>query len=238
MNDELAEADSKRPSQNQVVVSGVQGMILSGEIEPGDRLPVEPILAQRFGVSRGSLREGVRALVAMGILETRQGSGTTVTSLDPHLLLQPLEFWASLQEGKSSQNLHSVRRSLEVEAAGTAAVRRTASDIHELGAILESAEPAVRAGDSDRAMNADLEFHARLARISENPILVALLNSLSRPSLRIRMWRAVHLSGRLTATHHEHRAILSAVTAGDAVAARAAMHMHLTQVTGDLSSLD
>lgn len=224
----------RRPSQHDVVVQGIQGMIVSGEIGPGDRLPVEPLLAERFEVSRGSLREGVRALVAMGILETRQGSGTTVTSLDPHLLLQPLVFWAGIQGGKSSRDLHAVRRSLEVESAGVAAVRRTDADVERLHGLLESAEPAIRDLDHETALAADLEFHLTLAELSRNPILTALLDALSRPTLRMRMWQSIHRSGRLEITHHEHRAVLHAVEAGDPVSARAAMHTHLAQVAVDL----
>ncbi|MDR8018859.1 FadR/GntR family transcriptional regulator [Nesterenkonia aerolata] len=224
----------RRPSQHDVVVQGIQGMIVSGEISPGERLPVEPELAERFEVSRGSLREGVRALVAMGILETRQGSGTTVTSLDPHLLLQPLVFWTSIQGGKSSQDLHTVRRSLEVESAGIAAVRRSEEDVEGLRDLLETAEPAIRDVDHEAALAVDLEFHLRLAELSRNPILTALLDALSRPTLRMRMWQSIHRSGRLEITHHEHRAVLNAVAAGDPVSARAAMHTHLAQVAVDL----
>lgn len=224
----------RRPSQYEVVVQGIQGMIGTGEIGPGDRLPVESVLAQRFGVSRGSLREGVRGLVAMGILETRQGSGTTVTSLDPHLLLQPVVFWAGIQGGKSSRDLHTVRRALEVESAVSAASRRTDKDIDELRGLLDAAEPAIRASDHNEAMVVDLKFHMRLAKISANPILMALLEALSRPTLRVRMWQSIHRSGRLESTHQEHHAILNAVSAGDAVSAHAAMYTHLAQVTVDL----
>lgn len=224
----------RRPSQHDVVVQGIQGMIVSGEIGPGDRLPVESVLAERFEVSRGSLREGVRALVATGILETRQGSGTTVTSLDPHLLLQPLVFWISLQGGKSSQDLHDVRRPLEVESAGIAAERRSAQDVERLEGLLAAAEPAIRSVDHEAALSVDLDFHLALAEISRNPILEALLDALSRPTLRMRMWQSIHRSGRLEVTHHEHRAVLNAVRAGDPISARAAMHTHLAQVAVDL----
>lgn len=222
------------PSQHQVVVRGIQDMIVSEEIRPGDRLPVEPALAERFGVSRSSLREGVRALVAMGILETRQGSGTTVTSLDPHLLLRPLVFWASIQGGKSSHDLHTVRRALEVESAAAAAASRTEADIDRLRSILERAEPAIRTMNHEAAMAADLDFHLQLAKISGNPILVALLEALSQPTLRMRMWQSLHSGGRLETTHQEHHAILNAVLARDSVSAHAAMYTHLAQVAANL----
>ncbi|ALM53384.1 FadR/GntR family transcriptional regulator [Halomonas huangheensis] len=224
------DSDQRRPSQYEVVVQGIQEMIVAGEIAPGDRLPIESILATRFGVSRSSLREGVRALVAMGILETRQGSGTTVTSLAPGLLLKPLEFWAGIQAGKSSRDLHNVRQALEVESAAAAAMRRTDEDIERLQAVLADAEPAIRALDHEAAMAFDLEFHLTLARISRNAVLIALLEALSRPTLRMRLWQSIHLSGRLAITHQEHQAILNAVIAGDPRSAHAAMQTHLSQV--------
>lgn len=234
MSDPLPENAARRPSQYEVVVQGIQEMIGSGEIDPGERLPVESALAERFGVSRSSLREGVRALVAMGILETRQGSGTTVTSLDPHLLLQPLVFWAGIQGGKSSRDLHTVRRALEVEAAANAAGRRRTQDVDQLREILARAEPAIRSTDHEAAMAADLEFHLQIAEISRNPILIALLEAISRPTLRMRMWQSIHRGGRLENTHDEHQAVLSAIEAGDPRAAHAAMYTHLAQVATDL----
>lgn len=236
MNDDLSANAARRPSQYEVVVNGIQEMISSGEIAPGDRLPVELILADRFNVSRGSLREGVRALVAMGILETRQGSGTTVTSLDPHLLLQPLTFWAGIQAGTSSGELHTVRRALEVEAAAAAASQRTEDDVKRLTEVLQNAEPAIQATDHEAAMAVDLTFHRDIATMSRNPILIALLEAISRPTLRIRMWQSIHHSGRLENTHHEHHAVLNAIASGDPVGAQAAMHTHLGQVTAHLEN--
>src|SRR5690606_28107285 len=84
-------------SRTVEVVDGIKRMILDGELGPGDRLPVEKDLAEALGVSRGSLREGVRALSILGIVDTRQGDGTYVTSLDPGRLLSPMGFVVDLQ---------------------------------------------------------------------------------------------------------------------------------------------
>src|SRR3990170_7751164 len=84
-------------SQTDVVVESIKGMITRGELSAGSRLPIERDLAVNLGVSRGSLREGVRALAMMGVLETRQGDGTYVTSLDANLLLAPMTFMVDLQ---------------------------------------------------------------------------------------------------------------------------------------------
>lgn len=217
-------------SQHELVVSAVQDMISRGELHPGDRLPVEPELAAQLGVSRGSLREGVRALVAMGVLETRQGSGTTVTSLDPHLLLQPLVFWASIQGGPSALNVHIARRALEVESAGLAAASITAEELRRLADLLDDADPHIARHDHEQALIVDHAFHLAIARSTGNPVLVALVDVLGQPTVRSRLWQSVNRSGRLESAHHEHRVILAALRRGDPVAARAAMYSHLTEV--------
>src|SRR5215213_9380986 len=86
-------------SRSNVVIDGIRQMIMSGELVPGSRLPVERELGERLGVSRGPLREGVRALVVLGVLETRQGDGTYVTSLGPSLLLAPVGLAVELHGG-------------------------------------------------------------------------------------------------------------------------------------------
>src|SRR5689334_4268474 len=90
--DIAVDAERGGMSQTDVVVYGIKKMILDGELSPGDQLPIEKDLAPRLGVSRGSLREGVRALSIMGVLETRRGAGMFVTSLDASLLLAPMGF--------------------------------------------------------------------------------------------------------------------------------------------------
>src|SRR3954451_16898190 len=91
-------------------------MILTGDLRPGDRLPVEKDLGARLGLSRGSLREGGRALTMMGVLDTRQGNGTYVTSLEPNILYAPFGFVADLQHQDSAKFL-GVRRVLAPDAA-------------------------------------------------------------------------------------------------------------------------
>src|SRR5215207_11612931 len=108
-------------SRSNVVIDGIRQMITSGELVAGSRLPVERELGARLGVSRGPLREGVRALVVLGVLETRQGDGTYVTALDSSLLLAPMGFVVDLQDHSGAHHLHAVRRMLETQAAGLAA---------------------------------------------------------------------------------------------------------------------
>src|ERR1044072_7630318 len=98
--------ETERGSQTDVVVEGIKQMILDGRCVSGERLPIEAELAALLGVSRGSLREGVRALSAMGVLESRQGSGTYVTGLEPSTLMAPLSFIVELQSDEDAVHLH------------------------------------------------------------------------------------------------------------------------------------
>lgn len=222
---------SESLSQHDVVSQAIQDMILAGDLGPGDRLPVEADLAETLGVSRSSLREGVRGLVANGVLHTRQGSGTTVTSLEPELLLEPLVFWVKLQAGPDAGHVHVVRRALEVEAAGIAATRLTEDDLAALARVLDEVGPHIEGRHHELALEADLAFHHLIAQGAGNPILAALIDALAQPTLRGRMWRSIHDANRLSATHLEHRAILDALRSHDPTSARAAMHLHLVQAS-------
>src|SRR3982751_6648346 len=130
-------------SQTDVVLQGIKQMITAGVLGPGARLPIEKDLAVTLGVSRGSLREGVRALCIMGVLETRQGDGTYVTSLDSGLLLAPMAFMVDLQSPEHRHDLHAVRRVLESEAAARAALLITTDDLAAARAALDGVRTMV-----------------------------------------------------------------------------------------------
>lgn len=223
-------------SQTEVVVQAVRRMIRTGELRPGDRLPVEKELATGLEVSRGSLREGIRALAALGIVETRQGAGTFITALEPGPLLDPMAFWVSLQAGPDAIHAHVVRRALEIESVQQAARRFTQADAAAAGEILRRAEQAIHAEPTDHrgALEADLDFHRLIADRTGNPVLAALVEALSAPTLRHRLWRSLHHAGRLEETHRQHQAILAALTDRDVPRARAWMETHLYAVETDL----
>jgi GntR family transcriptional repressor for pyruvate dehydrogenase complex len=233
LRDDGAAAAVATRSQTDVVVNDIKAMIIRGELRAGSRLPVEKDLATALGVSRSSLREGVRALAVLGVLETRQGDGTYVTSLDASLLLAPLGFLVDLQSPDESENLASVRRVLETEAAARAALRFTDHDLREATATLASIDDVVddpsAAGD-DVIMNVDIAFHRIVARASGNPALEALIEAFANRTIRTRMWRAITEQGVVPRTHREHRDILRAIASGDPDRARLAMALHLVEV--------
>ncbi|MVA76211.1 FCD domain-containing protein [Auraticoccus sp. F435] len=222
-------------SQTDVVVTGVQQMILDGTFAPGSQLPVEKVLAEQLGVSRGSLREGVRALSALGVLETRQGAGTFVTTLAPERLLGGLGFWVQLQAGPSAAHAHTVRRVLEVEAVQRAAERFTQAHTARARELLDGARRAIDADpvDHEAAMRSDLGFHRLISEVAGNPVLSALIDAMSAPTLAAR-WQALFNSPRLHDTHREHEAILAALTDRAPDRARAWMEVHLHGVEATL----
>jgi len=238
MNSHAGDGASAKPaadgrSQTDVVVDEIKRMITTGSLHAGSRLPIEKDLAVSLGVSRGSLREGVRALCIMGVLETRQGDGTYVTSLEPSLLLAPVSFMVDLHTPDNGSQLQSVRRVLETEAAGLAARHISADAVAEADAVLSSIEPMVFDSDNldhDAIMEADIAFHRIVARASENPALEALIEALASRTIRTRMWRAITEEGAVRATHAEHRAIQHALAVHDPDAARLRMGTHLLAV--------
>jgi GntR family transcriptional repressor for pyruvate dehydrogenase complex len=231
MSDEQPAGESR--SQTDVVIQGIKQMLTHGELGPGSRLPVEKDLAARLGVSRGSLREGVRALAALGVLETRQGDGTYVTSLDPTKLLSPLGFLADLQQPAHAEDLLAVRRVLEAESAALAATRLTEAELGELDRVLGVVERILE-NDPDMDLgafiDADTEFHRIIARASGNPPLAAIIDTLVGRTFRARLWRAISHRGSVREAQAEHRAILDELTRRDPERARIRMEVHLLGV--------
>lgn len=228
----MATPESNR-SQTDVVIHGIKAMIVEGELSAGSRLPIEKDLAATLGVSRGPLREGVRALVILGVLETRQGDGTYVTSLDSSVLTSSLAFLADLRDPSTSGEVLHVRRLLEVESAALAAAHIDDSGLSELEAILDGMDALgadLDASDVEAFIDGDAAFHAGIARAAENPPLAALIGALVGRTMRIRIGRALQERGSIAAAQSEHRAIVDQLRAGNADGARIRMAAHILGV--------
>lgn len=226
-----------RASQTDVVLNGITAMITAGEITAGSRLPIEKKLAQRLGVSRSSLREGVRALCLMGVLETRQGDGTYVTSLDSSLLLAPLSLMVALQTPEHRADLHAVRRVLESEAASRAALHIDESALAAARVVLDELEPLIsEAKNYEALIEADISFHNVIARASGNAALAALIEALANRTVRARVWMGSHSEGQVERAHFEHRGILAALESHEPDRARLLMNHHLLVVEDFVTS--
>src|SRR5690348_16759096 len=138
-------------------IAKIKELISSGEFTAGSRLPTERELTQRFGISRSSLREGVRALALVGVLESRVGDGTYVTTLEPDLLLTGIGFVSDLQRAESLLEIHQVRRILEPEATRLATPRLSEGDFERLKECLGLMD-AARSGVPG-FIEADTQFH-------------------------------------------------------------------------------
>jgi GntR family transcriptional repressor for pyruvate dehydrogenase complex len=208
-------------------IDKIKGMIVSGELAPGDRLPREADLARRLGLSRSSLREAVRALSLIRILDVRRGDGTYVTSLEPSLLLDALTFVVDLHQDRSVLALMEARRLLEAEAAALAAQRIEPGQLAELRRLLD----AMRASSTiEELVQNDLAFHRTIADAAGNPVIAKLLDSLSGPTIRARVWRGITQGGAMDRTIAEHTAIVDALEHRKADVARAWMIVHVASV--------
>jgi len=221
-------AETVAPSAvTDTAIGRIKEMILSGELAPGDRLPPEAVLAERLGLSRNSLREAVKGLSLMGVLDVRQGNGTYVTSLQPGLLLGAMEFVVDFHRDDTVLQFLEVRRILEPAATAMAATRMTDADLAAVEAHLAALppEPSV-----EELVTSDLEFHRMIVQGSGNQVLASLIDSLSGPIHRARTWRGNVDAGAWARTVREHDAIFQALCSRTPPVAHAAAIVHIAGV--------
>lgn len=209
-------------------IGKIKEMILSGTLRPGDRLPKEADLAAELGLSRNSLREAVKALSLLNILDVRQGDGTYVSSLEPPLLLEAVTFVLDFHQDDRVMQAFQVRGILEPAATAMAAQHISEEQLADLRALLDDLgeHPSV-----EELVANDLEFHRRIAAASGVPLLCSLLETISGPTVRARIWRGVTQQEAVTRTLAEHRSILEALEYHDATAAQAWATVHIASVT-------
>jgi Transcriptional regulators len=205
-------------------ISTIKAMIVAGELKPGDRLPPEKDLSERLGVSRNSLREAVKSLEFIHVLDVRRGDGTFVTSLEPSQLLEAMSFVVDLHRDRSVLEIFEVRRVLEPHAAGVAALLIGDSDLEALAASLASVDAST---DVDGMVAHDLEFHRIISAASGNAYLSSLLDSMSSSTTRARIWRGITQEGAADRTLSEHAAILKALRDHNVEMTRAALVVHI-----------
>lgn len=208
-------------------IDKIKQMITSGELGPGDRLPREADLAERLGLSRNSLREAVRALSMIRVLDVRQGDGTYVTSLAPGLLLDGLSFVVDFQRDDTLLEFLEVRRILEPAATALAAQRMGDAEVDKLQRLLDELgpDPTVEALVAN-----DLEFHRRIATGSGNTVLSSLIDGMSGPTTRTRIWRGLTREGAVDKTREQHQAIHDALAAREPERAKAWATIHIAGV--------
>ena len=208
-------------------IEKIKAMIVTGELGPGDRLPKENDLAERLGLSRNSLREAVKALSLIRVLDVRQGDGTYVTSLEPNLLLDAMSFVVDFHRDDTVLEFLEVRRILEPAATAMAAAHMTDEAILDLRQVLDQLDDAPTI---EALVANDLEFHRRIALGSGNTVLCSLLDGLSGPTTRARIWRGLTQEGAVDKTREQHTAIADAIEARQPEVARSWATVHIAGV--------
>ena len=205
----------------------IKEMLLRGELRPGDRLPPEKELSEALGLSRSSLREAVKALELIRVLDVRRGDGTFVTSLEPSLLLEAMSFVIDIHQDHTILDLFEVRRLLEPAAAAMATLKATPDDLERLTAMLEEVGPETSVED---LVAHDVTFHGLICELSGNTYLSTLLESLSGRTLRARIWRGLTEENSVERTLAEHRAIVDAMVLGNTDLVRSWVTVHISGV--------
>lgn len=208
-------------------IEKIKAMIVSGELAPGDRLPPEKELSDRLGLSRNSMREAVKALEVIRVLDVRRGDGTYVTSLEPHLLLEAISFVVDMHDDDSLLEIFAVRRMLESQATGLAATLGDPSDVQSLTEELEGIDDTVSIDD---LVAHDIRFHQQIVQMAGNAYLASLIENLSSQTVRARVWRGLTEQGAVERTLSEHRAIADAIARHDPALATSLATAHIAGV--------
>lgn len=229
--------DSLKPAPlKQQVVQTLRTLIDDGVLHPGDQLPSERQLSEQMEVSRGTVREAVQFLDALGLVDIRHGLGTFVSgSRDLDELRGEWRQW-TVRNRERVHELLELRRGLESFAAELAAMRAVAEGIQAMADAIDAMEKASAVGDVPALVHADMLFHVALCEASGNKALVELAGTVGKGLLQERAltW---DIPGRAQRSVVEHSAILNAVRAADPLAARATAMEHLASVEHDLDEV-
>ena len=226
MTDILGVRHVRKTKVYHEIVDQIRELISAGRIKPGDRLPPERELAELFKASRNSVRDAIRVLEQMGLIESRQGDGTYVRSVSAEDLAEPLALML-LQSRTQMRELWEVRRVLEPSLAELAASRITDEELDELEAILEAQRRKVEAGAT--ALEEDIAFHYGIAEAARNTVMLRTLDTLV-DLLRQSRERSLQQHDRPAYSLAGHVRILAALRRRDPEGARAEMLRHLREV--------
>ncbi|MGN6359570.1 MAG: FadR/GntR family transcriptional regulator [Thermomicrobiales bacterium] len=226
---------ANRPRRYEDAARAIRDYIVEHQLRPGDMLPSERQIQQQLGISRASVREALRVLQNMGLVEARHGKGLFVKQVDFTPLIDA--YIDSLgQIDESFLHLLQIREVLELGAAKIAARERTPDELAALAAVLAAMRQRIELGET--ALGEDLEFHNQLVRVAHNPLLDRLYSAITPFLLAVRE-RATDGGSRAAdwqRAYQAHAAIFQAVSEQDAARAVGLMQDHLATVRQDLLS--
>jgi GntR family transcriptional repressor for pyruvate dehydrogenase complex len=216
----------RRAGLTEMLVARILGLVTAGNLEAGDQLPSERKLAETFNVSRPTLREAIRALAVLGVLEIRHGGGIFVSKLGAAELLQPLTFFLTLRSTEV-EKLYDARQLIEGDIAARAARAAGPDDVAALDKLIAEQEAVTASPEAYR--DVDTAFHQRLAALADNEFLARAAQSLNILGLEFRKI-ASETPSVIRQSIADHRAIVAALEGHDAEGARVAMAAHMLHV--------
>lgn len=190
----------------------IRNGISTGRFPPNSQLPRETELAVALGVSRSALREAIRALELVGVLRSKHGSGTFVTSLDPQELLRGLDYSKDLLNVESAVELGEFRRVIEPAACAMAAERATAEHKAQIRSLFEAMQLV---DDPVEYARLDPRFHEAIVRASGNSVLLAVSSAFTLGTAWRTMWHAVTRDSIPERTRQQHETLVVAIEVGD-----------------------
>jgi len=222
----ISYGEMERDSLSEKIANRLLTLIKQKQLRPGDRLPPERDLAQMMKVSRPSLREALRALKLMNIIENQQGSGNYITTLEPEQLVEHLDIVFALDDS-TYQDLFQARRILETSIAEMAALHITDDELEKMEASIATANQII--DDPDAFLEADMELHDLILKAARNRILPVFMQSINKIGVLSRRKTGDDPEVRRQ-TVKDHRAIVKALKTRDPEKARQAMMAHLNHV--------
>jgi GntR family transcriptional repressor for pyruvate dehydrogenase complex len=213
----------RREPLNVEITRKLLDYLLSGSFKPGQRIPSERQLMQALGVGRSAVREANKSLSLLGLLEIRQGDGTYLSSSGSNILPRVID-WGLLLEDPYVVDLMEARKYIEIVTAGLAAENRTQKDIDDLRAIIDTMSDA--ANDLNRYVDADTDFHLRVAKAAGNTVFENLLSNF-RSLLLVWSKKILEAAGETETSLAMHTPILEAIERQDSEAASQAMVAHM-----------
>lgn len=216
----------EQPDMLRKIIGQIKQNIAEGRLQKGDRLPSERQMVEMFGLSRATIREALKALEMLGLIDCAHGSGNYISSNLSHSLSEPLSIMFMLENGSVEQT-YQLRRSLEFSTAGLAATQadgQSIANMRQLCRLIESSQV-----EAQKALH-DRRLHMEIARASKNPLLVTLLNACEEllsehiRDAREQIVKSLHNDSQINA---QHRALVDAIEAHDPAAAEQAILQHM-----------
>lgn len=229
--------DASKGTLADQVTAALKAHIANGDVLPGSRLPTEPALAERYGVSRTVIREAISRLKSAGLVEVRQGSGMVVSE-GAHIKAFTIDLDVS-GSIEAVLRVTELRRGIEGEAAALAAQRRTSEQLAAIEQALKNIELAELEGRD--GVQEDLAFHLSISRATGNPLYPSMhefITQFIRDAIRITRSNEERRWDLARAVHLEHVAVYSAIAAADPEAARNAALTHIRNAVERLKSAD